>query len=193
MANNTHTHFTDYHNDFFSYSPSKTDEFVLQNIKPAYSLFIESLNAGPITMEAYLNGGAFKQNYEIAKKDVEIYVKDVLKKSQMTTFSKMPLDVIIATYRKNNYVIKGEFVLRVINDFILGKIKIGGYTHEKFIGFISDNTEYWRDSLIEMNKTTILLDDKKTLQDYLFLLDRYETYDESFIEQVKTIVDVFLF
>lgn len=187
------SHITDYYNDFFTYSPSKTDEFVIDNIKPAYSLFVESLNVGSITMDTYLNGSAFKKNYEIAKKDVETYMHDVLKKSQMMTFSKMPVAVIIASYKKNNYVVKGEFVLRVINDFILGKIKLAGKTHKSFINYLSDNTEYWRDSMIEMNKTTITLPGNNSLKDYLFLLDRYETYDEIFIENVKTLVDLFLF
>jgi len=189
-----YTHFTDYYNDFFAYSPSNTDNFVIDDIKPAYSLFIESLDIESITMKTYLSGSSFKKNYDIAKKDIETYIKDVTNKSTMVRFSKMPIAVIIAIYKKNKYVVKGEFVLRVINDFILGKIDLAGYSFKKFMSFVSDtNADLWGESIISMNKTIIQLDSSKTLKAYLHLLDRYEIYDEKFIENVRMIVDVFLF
>ena len=188
------SHFTDYHSDFFAYSPSTSDEFVINDIKAAYSLFIESLNVGTITMESYLSGSAFKLNYEQAKKDVELYVKDIINNSHLSNFSKMPIAVVIAEYKKNKYVVKGEFVLRVINDFILGKMELAGYSFKKLMSYVSDaNIDNWGENIIQMNKTVIILEASKTLKDYLYLLDRYETYDEKFIENVRTIIDVFLF
>lgn len=34
---------------------------------------------------------------------------------------------------------------------------------------------------------------KEPLNYYLFLLDRYETYDEAFIDRMKSAIDVFIF
>lgn len=188
------SHFTDYHSDFFAYSPSTSNKFVIDDIKPAYSLFIESLDIDTLTMDAYLSGSSFKKNYEQAKKDVELYVKDIVKNSHMSRFSKMPIAVVVAEYKKKKYVIKGEFVLRVINDYILGKFELAGYSFEKLMSYVSDaNIDNWGENIIQMNKTVIILEPSKTLKDYLYLLDRYETYDEKFIENVKVVVDVFLF
>jgi hypothetical protein len=187
------SHYTNHHKDFFTVSPSTTDEFVIDDIKPAYSLFMDSMNIDIQYMNNYLNGSAFKTNYDIAKKLVTQYVYDVYHKTSLSFVSKTPLAIYVATYKKNRYVIKGEFILRVINDFILKKINIADLTYDKFMSFVADNTPYWTDSIIDIEDTTLNLSKTSPMSDYLFLLDRYETYDEEFINNIKSAVDVFLF
>lgn len=186
-------HYTSYYGDFFSYQPSTTADYVIAGIKPAYSLFLESVDIGVEYLETYLESDGFSQNYEYAKKSVEKYVSDVYNKSPLVFASRMPLMVIVATYKKDKYVIKGEFVLRVINDFIQKKITLAGLSYDEFISFVARNTPYWKDSLLEMQETTIMLPKTNPIGEYLYLLDRYETYDETFIARMKVATDIFLF
>lgn len=187
------SHYTKNYNDPFRYKPSNSSEFVINDIKPAYALFLDSLNSHDISLNTYLDGEDFKKNYSNAKVIVEQYISDVYNKSTLTFISKVPLTVYVATYNNNKYVIKGEFVLRVINDFILNKINLNNLTYDDFKSFVVDNTEYWRDSIIELDETILSLPKTQPLSEYIHLLDRYETYDKSFLNNIRVAVDVFLF
>ena len=186
-------YYNSYFNDFFMYESSNSHSYVIADIKPAYALLLESMQVDDKYLLNFIKGESFNIRYGEAKKSLDVYVKDVISKSKLVDFSKAPLLVITAVYKKEKYVIKGEFVLRVINDFINKKIMLGGLTYTEFKQFIEDNTPYWKDSLIEMQETIINLSGKNALSEYLFLLDRYETYDETFIDRMKSAIDVFIF
>lgn len=186
-------YYISYFNDFFMYESSNSHSYVIADIKPAYALLLESMQVDDKYLLNFIKGESFNIRYGEAKKSLDVYVKDVISKSKLVDFSKAPLLVITAIYKKEKYVIKGEFVLRVINDFINKKIMLGGLTYTEFKQFIEDNTPYWKDSLIEMQETIINLSGKNALSEYLFLLDRYETYDETFIDRMKSAIDVFIF
>lgn len=186
-------YYNSYINDFFMYASSNSHSYVIADIKPAYALLLESMQVDDKYLLDFIKGASFNIHYEKAKKSLDIYVKDVISKSKLVDFSKAPLLVITAVYKKEKYVIKGEFVLRVINDFINNNIMLGGLTYTEFKQFIESNTPYWKDSLIEMQETIIKLSGKNALSEYLFLLDRYETYDEAFIDRMKSAIDVFIF
>ena len=185
--------YNSYFNDFFMYESSNSHSYVIADIKPAYALLLESMQVDDKYLLDFIKGASFNIHYEKAKKSLDVYVKDVISKSKLVDFSKAPLLVITAVYKKEKYVIKGEFVLRVINDFINNNIMLGGLTYTEFKQFIESNTPYWKDSLIEMQETIIKLSGKNALSEYLFLLDRYETYDEAFIDRMKSAIDVFIF
>lgn len=193
MSKKSLNHYTSYFNDFFMYESSNSHSYVIADIKPAYALLLESMQVDDKYLLNFIKGESFNIRYGEAKKSLDVYVKDVISKSKLVDFSKAPLLVITAIYKKEKYVIKGEFVLRVINDFINNKIMLGGLTYTEFKQFIEDNTPYWKDSLIEMQETIINLSGKNALSEYLFLLDRYETYDETFIDRMKSAIDVFIF
>jgi hypothetical protein len=74
----------------------------------------------------------------------------------------------------------------------MGKIKLAGIDFTEFSRFVANNTPYWKDSLIEMQETVIQIGNGN-LEEYLFLLDRYETYDEDFIKNIKNAMDMFIF
>lgn len=186
-------HYTNYFKDFFVLPESTTPQYVLSDIKPAYSLFIDSLGLEVEWLDTYLNSSGFSNHYEMALKSVNQYVKDVLNNSALVFASRMPLQCIVATHRDSKYVIKGEFVLRVINDFIQGKIKLADIDYHEFLHFVASNSPWYKDSLIELYETTIMLEKKTALSEYLYLLDRYETYDENFISGMKNAVDIFVF
>ncbi len=185
--------YNNYFNDFFMYESSNSHSYVIADIKPSYALLLESMQVDDKYLLDFIKGESFNIHYGEAKKLLDVYVKDVISKSKLVDFSKAPLLVITAVYKKEKYVIKGEFVLRVINDFINKKIMLGGLTYTEFKQFTESNTPYWKDSLIEMQETIIKLSGKNALSEYLFLLDRYETYDETFIDRMKSAIDVFIF
>ena len=193
MSNKPLNYYNSYFNDFFMYESSNSHSYVIADIKPAYALLLESMQVDDKYLLDFMKGESFNIHYGEAKKSLDVYVKDVISKSKLVDFSKAPLLVITAIYKKEKYVIKGEFVLRVINDFINKKIMLGGLTYTEFKQFIASNTPYWKDSLIEMQETIINLSGKNALSEYLFLLDRYETYDEAFIDRMKSAIDVFIF
>ncbi len=193
MSNKPVDYYNSYFNDFFMYESSNSHSYVIADIKPAYALLLESMQVDDKYLLDFIKGESFNIHYGEAKKLLDVYVKDVISKSKLVDFSKAPLLVITAVYKKEKYVIKGEFVLRVINDFINKKIMLGGLTYTEFKQFIASNTPYWKDSLIEMQETIINLSGKNALSEYLFLLDRYETYDEAFIDRMKSAIDVFIF
>ena len=193
MSNEPLNYYNSYFNDFFMYESSNSHSYVIADIKPAYALLLESMQVDDKYLLDFIKGASFNIHYEKAKKSLDVYVKDVISKSKLVDFSKAPLLVITAVYKKEKYVIKGEFVLRVINDFINNNIMLGGLTYTEFKQFIESNTPYWKDSLIEMQETIINLSGKNPISEYLFLLDRYETYDEAFIDRMKSAIDVFIF
>lgn len=193
MSNKPLNYYNSYFNDFFMYESSNSHSYVIADIKPAYALLLESMQVDDKYLLDFIKGASFNIHYEKAKKSLDVYVKDVISKSKLVDFSKAPLLVITAVYKKEKYVIKGEFVLRVINDFINNNIMLGGLTYTEFKQFIESNTPYWKDSLIEMQETIINLSGKNPISEYLFLLDRYETYDEAFIDRMKSAIDVFIF
>lgn len=193
MSNKPVDYYNSYFNDFFMYESSNSHSYVIADIKPAYALLLESMQVDDKYLLDFIKGESFDIHYGEAKKSLDVYVKDVITKSKLVDFSKAPLLVITAVYKKEKYVIKGEFVLRVINDFINKKIMLGGLTYTEFKQFIASNTPYWKDSLIEMQETIINLSGKNALSEYLFLLDRYETYDDAFIDRMKSAIDVFIF
>lgn len=193
MSNKPLNYYNNYFNDFFMYESSNSHSYVIADIKPAYALLLESMQVDDKYLLDFMKGESFNIHYGEAKKSLDVYVKDVISKSKLVDFSKAPLLVITAVYKKEKYVIKGEFVLRVINDFINKKIMLGGLTYTEFKQFIASNTPYWKDSLIEMQETIINLSGKNAISEYLFLLDRYETYDEAFIDRMKSAIDVFIF
>lgn len=193
MSKESLDYYNSYFNDFFMYASSNSHSYVIADIKPAYALLLESMQVDDKYLLDFIKGASFNIHYEKAKKSLDVYVKDVISKSKLVDFSKAPLLVITAVYKKEKYVIKGEFVLRVINDFINNNIMLGGLTYTEFKQFIESNTPYWKDSLIEMQETIIKLSGKNALSEYLFLLDRYETYDEAFIDRMKSAIDVFIF
>lgn len=193
MSNKPVDYYNSYFNDFFMYESSNSHSYVIADIKPAYALLLESMQVDDKYLLDFIKGESFNIHYGEAKKSLDVYVKDVISKSKLVDFSKAPLLVITAVYKKEKYVIKGEFVLRVINDFINNNIMLGGLTYTEFKQFIASNTPYWKDSLIEMQETIIKLSGKNALSEYLFLLDRYETYDEAFIDRMKSAIDVFIF
>lgn len=193
MSNEPLNYYNSYFNDFFMYESSNSHSYVIADIKPAYALLLESMQVDDKYLSDFLKGESFNKHYGEAKKLLDVYVKDVISKSKLVDFSKAPLLVITAVYKKTKYVIKGEFVLRVINDFINNNIMLGGLTYTEFKEFIESNTPYWKDSLIEMQETIINLSGKNPISEYLFLLDRYETYDETFIDRMKSAIDVFIF
>ena len=193
MSNKPVDYYNSYFNDFFMYESSNSHSYVIADIKPAYALLLESMQVDDKYLLDFIKGESFNIHYGEAKKLLDVYVKDVISKSKLVDFSKAPLLVITAVYKKEKYVIKGEFVLRVINDFINKKIMLGGLTYTEFKQFTESNTPYWKDSLIEMQETIINLSGKNALSEYLFLLDRYETYDETFIDRMKVVSDVFIF
>lgn len=193
MSNKPVDYYNSYFNDFFMYESSNSHSYVIADIKPAYALLLESMQVDDKYLLDFIKGASFNIHYEKAKKSLDVYVKDVISKSKLVDFSKAPLLVITAVYKKEKYVIKGEFVLRVINDFINNNIMLGGLTYTEFKQFIESNTPYWKDSLIEMQETIINLSGKNPISEYLFLLDRYETYDEAFIDRMKSAIDVFIF
>ena len=193
MSKESLDYYNSYFNDFFGYASSNGHSYVIADIKPAYALLLESMQVDDKYLLDFIKGESFNIHYGEAKKLLDVYVKDVISKSKLVDFSKVPLLVITAVYKKTKYVIKGEFVLRVINDFINKKIMLGGLTYTEFKQFTESNTPYWQDSLIEMQETIIKLSGKNALSEYLFLLDRYETYDEAFIDQMKVVSDVFIF
>lgn len=186
-------HYSNYFADFFIKPESKISQFVIADIKPAYSLFLDSVGLELEWMDTYLNSIGYSAHYESALKSVNQYVKDILNKSALVFASRQPLMVIIATHQDSKYVLKGEFVLRVINDFILGKIKLADTDYHTFLHFVAENSPWYKDSLIEMQETTIMLEKKTSLSEYIYLLDRYETYDENFIKNIQTAVDIFVF
>lgn len=193
MSKESLDYYNSYFNDFFMYVSSNSHSYVIADIKPAYALLLESMQVDDKYLLDFIKGASFNIHYEKAKKSLDVYVKDVISKSKLVDFSKAPLLVITAVYKKEKYVIKGEFVLRVINDFINNNIMLGGLTYTEFKQFIESNTPYWKDSLIEMQETIINLSGKNPISEYLFLLDRYETYDEAFIDRMKSAIDVFIF
>ena len=193
MSKESLDYYNSYFNDFFRYASSNGHSYVIADIKPAYALLLESMQVDDKYLLDFIKGASFNIHYEKAKKSLDVYVKDVISKSKLVDFSKAPLLVITAVYKKEKYVIKGEFVLRVINDFINNNIMLGGLTYTEFKQFIESNTPYWKDSLIEMQETIINLSGKNPISEYLFLLDRYETYDEAFIDRMKSAIDVFIF
>ncbi len=193
MSKESLDYYNSYFNDFFGYASSNGHSYVIADIKPAYALLLESMQVDDKYLLDFIKGASFNIHYEKAKKSLDVYVKDVISKSKLVDFSKAPLLVITAVYKKEKYVIKGEFVLRVINDFINNNIMLGGLTYTEFKQFIESNTPYWQDSLIEMQETIIKLSGKNPISEYLFLLDRYETYDEAFIDRMKSAIDVFIF
>lgn len=202
MSNKPLNYYNSYFNDFFMYESSNSHSYVIADIKPAYALLLESMQVDDKylldfikgeSFNIFIKGESFNKHYGEAKKLLDVYVKDVISKSKLVDFSKAPLLVITAVYKKTKYVIKGEFVLRVINDFINNNIMLGGLTYTEFKQFIESNTPYWKDSLIEMQETIINLSGKNPISEYLFLLDRYETYDTSFIDRMKVASDVFIF
>lgn len=193
MSKESLDYYNSYFNDFFRYASSNSHSYVIADIKPAYALLLESMQVDDKYLLDFIKGESFDIHYGEAKKSLDVYVKDVITKSKLVDFSKAPLLVITAVYKKEKYVIKGEFVLRVINDFINKKIMLGGLTYTEFKQFIASNTPYWKDSLIEMQETIINLSGKNALSEYLFLLDRYETYDDAFIDRMKSAIDVFIF
>ena len=193
MSKESLDYYNSYFNDFFMYASSNSHSYVIADIKPAYALLLESMQVDDKYLLDFIKGASFNIHYEKAKKSLDVYVKDVISKSKLVDFSKAPLLVITAVYKKEKYVIKGEFVLRVINDFINNNIMLGGLTYTEFKQFIESNTPYWKDSLIEMQETIINLSGKNPISEYLFLLDRYETYDTSFIDRMKVVSDVFIF
>lgn len=193
MSKESLDYYNSYFNDFFMYASSNSHSYVIADIKPAYALLLESMQVDDKYLLDFIKGASFNIHYEKAKKSLDVYVKDVISKSKLVDFSKAPLLVITAVYKKEKYVIKGEFVLRVINDFINNNIMLGGLTYTEFKQFIESNTPYWKDSLIEMQETIINLSGKNPISEYLFLLDRYETYDEAFIDRMKSAIDVFIF
>ncbi len=193
MSKESLDYYNSYFNDFFGYASSNGHSYVIADIKPAYALLLESMQVDDKYLLDFIKGASFNIHYEKAKKSLDVYVKDVISKSKLVDFSKAPLLVITAVYKKEKYVIKGEFVLRVINDFINNNIMLGGLTYTEFKQFIESNTPYWKDSLIEMQETIIKLSGKNPISEYLFLLDRYETYDEAFIDRMKSAIDVFIF
>ena len=193
MSKESLDYYNSYFNDFFRYASSNGHSYVIADIKPAYALLLESMQVDDKYLLDFIKGESFNIHYGEAKKLLDVYVKDVISKSKLVDFSKVPLLVITAVYKKTKYVIKGEFVLRVINDFINKKIMLGGLTYTEFKQFTESNTPYWQDSLIEMQETIINLSGKNPISEYLFLLDRYETYDEAFIDRMKSAIDVFIF
>lgn len=193
MSKESLDYYNSYFNDFFMYESSNSHSYVIADIKPAYALLLESMQVDDKYLLDFIKGESFNIHYGEAKKLLDVYVKDVISKSKLVDFSKAPLLVITAVYKKTKYVIKGEFVLRVINDFINKKIMLGGLTYTEFKQFTESNTPYWKDSLIEMQETIIKLSGKNALSEYLFLLDRYETYDDAFIDRMKSAIDVFIF
>ena len=193
MSKESLNYYNSYFNDFFMYASSNSHSYVIADIKPAFALLLESMQVDDKYLFDFIKGESFDIHYGEAKKSLDVYVKDVITKSKLVDFSKAPLLVITAVYKKEKYVIKGEFVLRVINDFINNKIMLGGLTYTEFKEFIASNTPYWKDSLIEMQETIIKLSGKNAISEYLFLLDRYETYDETFIDRMKSAIDVFIF
>ncbi len=184
-------HFTNYYKNPFSLKTSSNKKYVIGEIQPGYALFINTMGIDPNLIDDYLDGVSFQPNYDKAVKLVSQYIIDIMNKSNLADFSKAPLLIVIVKTSDGNYVVKGEFVLRVINDFLLGKIKLGGTTTDTFLKFVSKNTPYWKDSLIEMNETTINVVGE--LSAYTYLLDRYEVLDEEYIERIKTAVDLFIF
>jgi len=185
------TSFKDYYHDPFSIPSTEDKKFIIGPIKPMYALLIDSMGYNNIDVDELYDPTNFKKEYEQAKKNLEVYMKDLLIKSQLMGFSKNALTIIVAQNNDSVYVLKGEFVLRVINDFKLNKIKLADKTFKEFKDFVENNTDYWSNSLIEIDKITINIGN--SLEDYLFLMDRYEIYDETFKERLKTAQDIFIF
>ena len=185
-------HYTDYNFNFFKLNTNISDEYVIDAIKPAYSFFIDTYGMPQETLKGYIEGSSFKKHYSNAVEVVSTYISDIYNKTHFDIYSKEPLYIILAENEKNKYVLKGEFVLRVINDFKKGNIKLSNLTYKKFNSFIIDNEDYEYTSLINIKKTIIQMDNKDP-EKYLFLLDRYNTYDSSFINNITAMVDVFLF
>ncbi len=184
------------YNDPFLLDASNSADYVVGDIKPAYSLFLDSFDIPNFSIEEYMKKPQFQINYDNSRKNVDQYVKDLYLRSKLLVITKSLLHVFVANYDNKTYVIKGEFILRVINDFILGKIKLAGKTYEQFKDDMYDNYEYedgYKEQRIELQETTLTLSKEKPLSDYIYLLDRYEVYDEEFIEDAKNIVDVFIF
>lgn len=192
MSNEPLVHYSSDFNDFFIYDSVSSNEFVISGIKPAYQMFIDAMGLPNKTMDAYIQGSDFQKHYETATRMVSQYISDVYNKTGLQNISKYNLLVIVATNNASTYVIKGEFVLRVINDFIKGSIKLAGITYDEFIRFVEKNTPYWKDSMIEMKQTIIQMDSNNIVE-YLYLLDRYEIYDENFIKNIRDVVDIFIF
>lgn len=186
------THHTFYNDIFTMHKPSTTNKFVIGKIKPAYGILIDSLKLPKNAIDVYINGADFQRHYKYAVDIVSLYISDVYTKNGLLNLTKNGLTIFVGEYKKETYVLKGEFILRVINDFIQGKIKLANLDYKQFNSFIIDNTPYWRDSLIEINHTIIVMDGNK-LDDYLFLLDRYEVYDANFVTNITMAADVFLF
>ena len=186
------THYTSDYNDFFTYETSSSNEFVLGEIKPAYGLFVEAIGLPSDTLDQYIGSADFKENYENAKVNVSNYIHDVYNKTGLANITKHTLLVITARNKNSTYVIKGELILRVINDFIQGKIELSGIDFKEFQRFVANNTPYWKDSLLEMRETVIQIGNGN-LEEYLFLLDRYETYDKNFIKNCETALEMFIF
>lgn len=186
------SHYTSDFNDFFIYETSSTNEFVLGEIKPAYTLFVEALNLPPETIDDYIDSSEFNYNYNTAKEIVSQYIYDVYHKTGLVHITKHTMLIITVRNENSTYVVKGEFILRVINDFIQGKIQLANLTYKEFITFVANNTPYWKDSIIEMRETIIQIG-SSNLEEYLFLLDRYETYDSEFIGNIKNAMAMFIF
>ena len=186
------THYTSDYNDFFTYETSSSNEFVLGEIKPAYGLFVEAIGLPSDTLDQYIGSADFKENYENAKVNVSNYIHDVYNKTGLANITKHTLLGITARNKNSTYVIKGELILRVINDFIQGKIELSGIDFKEFQRFVANNTPYWKDSLLEMRETVIQIGNGN-LEEYLFLLDRYETYDKNFIKNCETALEMFIF
>jgi len=184
------TSYKDYY-DPFSIPSTEDKNFIIGTIKPMYALFVDSMGNSSINIDELYDPTNFKEHYEQAKKSLEMYIKDLLVKSQLMNYSKNALTIIVAQNNDSVYTLKGEFILRVINDFKLNKIKLNGITFKEFEDFVKNNTDYWRDSLIEIDKITINIGDSP--EDYLFLMDRYEVYDKTFKDCLKTVQDMFVF
>lgn len=197
----TISHYVNYSNDPFSFDASNSTEYVIGNIKPAYSLFLDGFDIADDMTEyimAYIGTPQFQINYNNAKEVVEKYVEDLYSNSPLINITKAQLTIFVAKYNGETYVIKGEFILRVINDFILGKIKLAGKTHEQFKDkfyneYTDEDDEGYKDHRIQFQETVLQLSKERPLSEYIYLLDRYEVYDEDFIEHLKGIAELFVF
>jgi len=178
--------------DFFRYDSVSSNEYVIAGIKPAYQLLLDIVNfpVDGLDLDMYINGSDFQKHYETARKMVSQYISDVYNNTGLQEISKYNLLVIVAKNNDSTYVIKGEFVLRVINDFNKGKIKLAGIRHDELMRFIEENTPSWKNSIIQMRQIDIQID-SNNLEEYFYLLDRYEIYDEKFFEETRNVLEIF--
>jgi len=189
--------FKDYSDPFFNpfnLKVAKNEKYVIDEIKPAYAIMLDSLDMKDNFPDKFLDTSSHKKKYKEASNLLSTYVEDVQFNKGVASFTAHNMNIIVVTIDSQKYVVKGEFLLRAINNFKNGSLDVGT-PFNMFQAFIYDEEEtgpYDSYTPIEI-KITYISADSNNLTDYVTLIDRYESYDKNYISNIKDLAEVFIF